>query len=289
MSQSPAELIRLNNLQLAARIVSQELQGGIHLGQRIGAGTEFEQYRHYEPGDDPKRIDWKLFARSDKYLVKESTVESNLNIRFILDLSGSMNYEENGVARLAYAKVLIASLAYLAMQQHDKMSFYTLKKGKLDIAVPNKGKAFQKILYTLEQVIAEGSWPEKHPHFPDLLSRERELIIFVSDLLQTDEEWIELIESMSHPRREVVLFQLLGDQELSLDLDGLYQFEDLETNKTLELDASSAKKKYREKMDLYLKELESRLHLPQVHLIRTTLSRPIPELLKTYLLKRKLH
>ncbi|HSJ69899.1 MAG TPA: DUF58 domain-containing protein [Anditalea sp.] len=289
MSQSPAELIRLNNLQLAARIVSEELQGGIHLGQRIGAGTEFEQYRHYEPGDDPKRIDWKLFARSDKYLVKESTVESNLNIRFIIDLSGSMNYEENGVVRLAYAKVLIASLAYLAMQQHDKMSFYTLKKGKLELAVPNKGKAFQKILYTLEQVTAEGSWPDKHPHFPDLLSRERELIIFVSDLLQTDEEWIELIESMSHPRREVVLFQLLGDQELSFELDGLYQFEDLESGQVLELDASTAKRKYKEKMDIYLKELDNRLHLPQVHLIRTTLSQPIPELLKTYLLKRKLH
>jgi len=289
MSQSPAELIRLNNLQLAAKIVSEELQGGIHLGQRIGAGTEFEQYRHYEPGDDPKRIDWKLFARSDKYLVKESTVESNLNIRFILDLSGSMNYEEKGVARLAYAKVLIASLSYLAMQQHDKMSFYTLKGGKLDLAVPSKGKSFQKILYTLEQVKADGSWPDKHPHFPDLLSRERELIIFVSDLLQTDEEWIELIESMSHPRREVVLFQLLGDQELDLELDGLYQFEDLESGRVLELDASVAKKKYREKMALYLKELDSRLHLPQVHLIRTTLSQPIPELLKTYLLKRKLH
>jgi len=289
MSQSPAELIRLNNLQLAAKIVSQELQGGIHLGQRIGAGTEFEQYRHYEPGDDPKRIDWKLFARSDKYLVKESTVESNLNIRFILDLSGSMNYEENGVARLAYAKVLIASLAYLAMQQHDKMSLYTLKKGNLDLAVPNKGKAFQKILYTLEQEKAEGSWPDKHPHFPDLLSRERELIIFVSDLLQTDEEWIELIESMSHPRREVVLFQLLGDQEISLELDGLYQFEDLESGQILELDAAAAKIKYRAKMDLYLRELDTKLHLPQVHLIRTTLSQPIPELLKTYLLKRRLH
>jgi len=251
MSQSPAELIRLNNLQLAARIVSEELQGGIHLGQRIGTGTEFEQYRHYEPGDDPKRIDWKLFARSDKYLVKESTVESNLNIRFILDLSGSMNYEENGITRLEYAKVLIASLAYLAMQQHDKMTFFTLKAGKLNLEVPSKGKTFQRILYTLENAKAEGPWPESYPEFPDLQSRDRELVIFVSDLLQTNQEWVDLIETMSHQRREIVLFQLLGDREINFDLNGFYQFQDLETGRILEIDASSAGKDYKKAMDAY--------------------------------------
>ena len=289
MSQSPAELIRLNNLQLAARIVSEELQGGIHLGQRIGSGTEFEQYRHYEPGDDPKRIDWKLFARSNKYLIKESTVESNLNIRFILDLSGSMNYEENGITRLEYAKVLIASLAYLAMQQHDKMSFFTLKAGVLNLEVPPKGKTFQRILYTLENVKAEGPWPAVHPEYPDLQSRDRELVIFVSDLLQTNEEWVNLIEKMSHQRREIVLFQLLGEREINFDLDGFYQFEDLETGRILEIDASSAGKDYKKAMDTYLSDLDKQLQLPQVHLLRTTFNTPLAEVLKLYLLKRKLH
>ena len=289
MSQSPAELIRLNNLQLAARIVSEELQGGIHMGLRIGSGTEFEQYRHYEPGDDPKRIDWKLFARSNKYLIKESTVESNLNIRFILDLSGSMNYEENGITRLEYAKVLIASLAYLAMQQHDKMTFFTLKAGELNLEVPSKGKTFQRILYTLENVKAEGPWPEAHPEFPDLQSRDRELVIFVSDLLQTNEEWANLIEKMSHQRREIVLFQLLGEREINFDLDGFFQFEDLETGRILEIDAASAGKDYKKAMDTYLSDLDKQLQLPQVHLLRTTFNTPLAEVLKLYLLKRKLH
>jgi uncharacterized protein (DUF58 family) len=289
MSHTPAELIKLNNLQLAARIVSEELQGGIHMGKRIGAGTEFEQYRHYEPGDDPKRIDWKLFARSSKHLIKESTVESNLNIKFILDLSGSMNYEENGIRRLDYAKILLASLAFLAMQQHDKISFYTLKNGLLTQEVPPKGKTFQRMLYALENVKAEGSWPEKHPPFPDLQSRERELVIFVSDLLQTDREWTDLVETMSQPRREIVLFQLLGDQELNFDMKGFYRFEDLETGTSLELDAQGAKERFRAAMDEYLTQLDKALFLPQVHLLRTTLSQPIAEVLRMYLLKRKLY
>ncbi|KEO75166.1 DUF58 domain-containing protein [Anditalea andensis] len=288
MNQSPLELIRLGNLQLAAKIVSEELQEGVHLGKKIGTGTAFEQYRHYEPGDDPKRIDWKLFARSDKYLVKESTIESNLNIRFILDLSGSMNYEEKGVSRLAYANVLIASLAYIGMLQHDKMSLYTLKNGNLELVVANRGKPFQRILYTLDQVKAEGSWPDRHPQFPHLQYREKELVIFISDLLQTDREWVDLIASMSHPRREIVIFQILGDQELTLDLDGFYQFEDLESGKTLALETRAARKKYNERIHEYLHELDRSLHLPQVHLLRTTLSQPIPHLIKKYLNKRKL-
>jgi uncharacterized protein (DUF58 family) len=289
MSHSPAELIKLNNLQLAARIVSEELQGGIHMGKRIGAGTEFEQYRHYEPGDDPKRIDWKLYARSSKHLIKESTVESNLNIKFILDLSGSMNYEEEGIRRLDYAKVLLASLAFLAMQQHDKISFYTLKNGLLTQEVPPKGKAFQRMLYTLENVKAEGSWPEKHPPFPDLQSRERELVVFVSDLLQTDREWTDLVETMSQPRREIVLFQLLGYQEINFEMKGFFRFEDLETGASMELDAQGAKEQYKAAMDEYLDKLDKALFLPQVHLLRTTLSQPIAEVLRMYLLKRKLY
>src|SRR5690606_10853607 len=97
MTESPLEIIRLKNLKLAAKIISGQLRNGIHLGRKTGAGSEFEQYRHYEPGDDPKRIDWKLYARSNKYQVKESPVESQLDIKLIFDLSGSMNYQEGGI------------------------------------------------------------------------------------------------------------------------------------------------------------------------------------------------
>ena len=119
-----ADLIKLGNLQLVGKLVSEELVLGVHASKRSGMGTEFEQYRHYEPGDDPKRIDWKLFARTDKHLVKESSAESNRQIRFLLDLSGSMNYSEKEISRLEYAKLLIASLAYLGYIQNYQMSLY---------------------------------------------------------------------------------------------------------------------------------------------------------------------
>ena len=80
MQASNLEIIKLNNLKLAAKIISEQLKNGLHLGKRVGVGSEFEQYRYYEPGDDPKRIDWKYFSRSGKYMIKESQTESHLSI-----------------------------------------------------------------------------------------------------------------------------------------------------------------------------------------------------------------
>jgi uncharacterized protein (DUF58 family) len=105
MALLSSELVKITNLQLASKLVSEELMLGIHASKRYGYGIEFEQYRHYEIGDDPKRIDWKLFARTQKHLVRESSTESNYHIRFVLDLSGSMNYTEEGVSRLQYCKI----------------------------------------------------------------------------------------------------------------------------------------------------------------------------------------
>ena len=122
------DLIKLNNLQLAGKLVSDELLLGIRASKRSGIGTEFEQFRHYVPGDDPKRIDWKLFAKTNHYLVRESATESNQQIRLLLDLSGSMNYTEAGINRLQYAKILLASLAYLSNRQGDHLSLYALRQ-----------------------------------------------------------------------------------------------------------------------------------------------------------------
>lgn len=181
---SNLEIIKLNDLRLSARLISQQLRQGIHSGIRVGVGSEFEQYRHYRPGDDLKRIDWKYFARSGKYMVKESTTESTLHISLILDLSGSMNYVENGFSRLDYAKNLLASLAYLAYLQGDSLSYFTLKEGQFTQKVAPTPKSFQRILYHLELERAIGTWPGDVP-IPLLpTGRNRELIVWVSDFFR---------------------------------------------------------------------------------------------------------
>ncbi len=282
------ELIKLNNLQLAGRLVSEEVMLGIHGSKRSGIGTEFEQYRHYEPGDDPKRIDWKLFARTQKHLVRESATESNLNIRFVLDLSGSMNYLEKSVSRLHYCKILLASLAYLGYRQSDKMSLYTLQNGDLQTLVPSGKQSFQRILYTLEKAEASGPWKNSNPKFPEFQQKQKELIVMASDFLQADNEWIQLIRNIANPRRDIVIFQVLGEDEINFNLNGFYRFKDLETQKEIELQTEAVKAEFKAGMMAYLENLETALQIPNVSLIRVTLNEPIARVIAESLKKRKL-
>jgi uncharacterized protein (DUF58 family) len=288
MPQLTSDLIRLNNLQLASKLVSDEMMLGIQTSRRSGVGTEFEQYRHYEPGDDPKRIDWKLFARSGHYLVRESATESNQQIRLLLDLSGSMNYAEAGVSRLQYAQILLASLAYLGYRQNDQLSLYGLKNGAIQALVPTGKQAFLKIVGTLETSEAAGQWTIKQPSFPDFSRKQAEMLVLVSDFLQVGDEWIKLIQSIAAPRREIVIFQILGDQELDFNLSGFYRFQDLETGKEIELQADAVRDTVRQAAADYLAKLDEALRIPHVRLIRVRLSDPIGRVLSAFLTGKNL-
>jgi Protein of unknown function DUF58 len=288
-----SELIKLNDLQLAGKLVSDELLLGIHGSKKNGLGTTFEQYRHYEPGDDPKRIDWKLFARTQKYLVRESATESNFQIRLVLDLSGSMNYAEKEVSRLQYAKILLASLAYLAYRQSDILSLYGLQNGELQTLVPSGKKAFERILYSLEKAEASGTWQNANPKFSEFQQTQKEVVIIASDFLQVSDEWLKLIQNIANgrrtaPCREVIIFQILGKEELNFDLKGFYRFKDLETGKEIELEAEAVKDDFRKSAEKYLTNLEESLRIPNVHLIKATLQDPIASVIKESLKKRRL-
>lgn len=283
------ELVKLNNLQLAGKLVSDELMLGIQHSRRTGVGTEFEQFRHYVPGDDPKRIDYKRLAQTGQYYVRESSTESNQHVRLLLDLSGSMNYQEAGVARLQYAKILLASLAYLANRQSDQISLYGLQNETVQPLVMAGRQSFQKIIATLETAKASGPWNNADTRFPEFSRKQSELLILVSDFLQVDAEWLNLIRSIagpsqSRPGREIVIFQLLGDEEVEFNLSGFYRFQDMETGREMELQADSIRANVRQGMTDYLTMLDKELQLPHVRLFRARLSDPVALVLREFLL-----
>lgn len=285
---SNLEIIKLNDLRLAARLISQQLRQGIHSGIRVGVGSEFEQYRHYQPGDDLKRIDWKYFSRSGKYMIKESTTESNLQIRLMLDLSGSMNYTENGVSRLDYAKNLIASLAYLGFLQGDALSYFTLSEGKIEQNVAPSPKSFQRILLLLEQAKAAGSWPLQPFSDSFFQGKERELVIWVSDFLQKESEWENLIKSFNHTRKELMLIQILGEQELDFKLEGNFVFRDLESGQEVVQDARAMQTDFRKRFQAYLDHLDQTFQAPNVQLIRVSMKEPLAGVVRQILNRKKL-
>jgi uncharacterized protein (DUF58 family) len=285
---SNLEIIKLNDLHLAARIISQQLRQGIHSGLRVGEGSEFEEYRHYQPGDDFKNIDWRYFSRSGKYMIKKSTIESHLQIRLMLDLSGSMNYSENGFSKLDYAKNLIASLAYLGFLQGDTLCYYTLHEGKIEQKVGGTTKSFQRILLFLEQAKASGSWPLQSISDTHFQGKERELVIWFSDFFQKESEWENILKAFQHPRKELLMVQILGEMELDFKLKGNLVFKDLESGQELVQNSVTMQEDYLKRFRKYLTYLDQTFTGSQVQLIRVSMKDPLAKVIRQILNRRKL-
>ena len=128
MQLDPKVLMTIKDLPLLAKTVVDGFMIGLNKSTVKGPGLEFSQYRSYQPGDDLRWLDWKMYARSDRYYIRESEVETSISVRFLIDASASMNHEDNGVKKIDYARFLAASLAYLANSQGDSVGLYTLGK-----------------------------------------------------------------------------------------------------------------------------------------------------------------
>jgi uncharacterized protein (DUF58 family) len=194
-----------------------------------------------------------------------------------------MNYSENGVSRLYFAKILLASFAYLGFKQNDEMNLFALKNGKLELLASQGKQSFQKILYSLENAKAEGNWNFEKINFPEFQSKNKELLILASDFFQTDNEFYELINRWSRPGKQILLYQILGEKEVRFDWDEVIKFRDLETGKEKELSPEETKNAYLKSFNEYLNQLENELKIENVHFYRCQLHDSIAAVLKNSL------
>jgi uncharacterized protein (DUF58 family) len=125
----PKVLMTIKDLPLLAKTVIDGFMNGFNKSTVKGPGLEFSQYRSYQPGDDLRWLDWRMFARSDRYYIRESEIETSISVRFLVDASASMNHDDNGIKKIDYARFLVASLAYLANMQGDSVALNIFKDG----------------------------------------------------------------------------------------------------------------------------------------------------------------
>lgn len=248
----PKVLMAIKDLNLSAKTTIDGFMNGINKSTLKGQGLEFSQYRSYQPGDDLRSLDWKMFARSDRYYIRESEVETNIAVRFLVDASASMNHQDGNFTKIEYAKYLVACLAYLANLQGDAVGLYIFKNASL-FAMPTKQdyQHLARLFFQLEQIKAEGTFT-KPIHYKEIFAgaQKRELLIFVTDLYQTNEEIFKLLTTFNSLRHEIVVFHLLGRNEITLDFKGYTTFEDLETGETIQIDQAKARATYQEKLAL---------------------------------------
>lgn len=271
---SPTDLLHPDNLrsvaglELAARRTVETLLPGINRSRRTGAGQEFSQYRSYQPGDDLRRLDWKLYGRSDRFYVREAELETHATLRFVLDASASMNHtDSNGLQKIDYARYLIATLAWLAQAQGDALALYALNDRQIYHLTPQSGRQFfQRLLYELLRVEAGGRFPAGRP-LSALLpqGRQREIVIFLTDYYEHGAEISEAIRRLSRTRHEVWLFQLLARNELELDYEGVLHFEELETGRTVQVDPRRIRGDYQARLAQHLETLRRQLLEWNVH------------------------
>ncbi|MBZ9729388.1 DUF58 domain-containing protein [Salegentibacter sp. JZCK2] len=278
----------VSGLALIARVIVDGYLSGLNHSRRLGPGMEFSQYRGYEPGDDMRLLDWKMLARSGRYYIKQSEVETNISVKFILDASNSMQHREDGISKMEYTRVLIASLAWLAQNQGDAVGLFALNDKELHALYPRVHKKhFNRLLQELINIKTEGKWPKNPKAAEKLHDRShKELIFFISDLHEETSELTNVITKLKTPRNEVVVLHLLGKNELEFNHKGSLTFEDLETGARMEIDAKEARAQYLKSLEKSIKTTKEVMLANAISYQLLRLDEPIGEALQLLLKKR---
>ncbi|MDC7684560.1 DUF58 domain-containing protein [Asticcacaulis sp. BYS171W] len=253
---------RLKGLRLSARRASGASGIGLHASRSRGAGLEFAQYRAYEPGDELRQIDWKLYGRSDKFFVRESERESPLAVWIIVDASASMGQSDAvraAYSRLDAARAMAACIGELALRQGDRFGLISLSDTGIRVADPATGlRQRDRLRLELYGLKAAGEFPAANTLAPVWERiRAQDLVIVLSDGF--DEACIALMERLSSAGREVLFIQTLTAEERDFPFDGGYRFEDPESRAELLGDGKALRTDFLRKFAAARQALEARL------------------------------
>jgi len=228
----PAVVARLGTLELRARTVVEGFISGLHRSPFKGFSVEFAEYRQYIHGDDLSTIDWKVYARSDRYYVKKFEEETNLDCQLLIDVSGSMAYGSHGITKFEYAACLAASLGYLMNRQRDGVGL-TAFDDRIVAALPasNRPGHLRNLLITLDRLVLGSRTNVSKPlrRLAESMNR-RGMVVLISDLLDDPEAIIRGLKHFQYRGSDVLVFQILDPDEIEFPFDRATRFEDLETS-----------------------------------------------------------
>src|ERR1700687_5741454 len=228
----PAVVARLGTLELKARTIVEGFLSGLHRSPFKGFSVEFAEYRQYIHGDDLATIDWKVYARSDRYYVKKFEEETNLDCHLMLDVSGSMGYGSRGLTKLEYGSCLAASIAYLMNRQRDAVGLMAFDERIVEM-LPASARPghLRALLVSLDRLrLGRATDVSKPLHqLADSLSK-RGLVVLISDLLDDPDSVIRGLRHFQYRGTDVIVFHVLDPDEIDFPFDRATRFEDLETS-----------------------------------------------------------
>jgi uncharacterized protein (DUF58 family) len=283
----PKVLARIGNLELVARSVVDGFINGLHRSPYFGASVDFAEHRGYVPGDDIRRVDWRLYARTDRYYIKEYEADSNSNFSVLLDVSKSMGYGSEGMTKLDYGRMLAGCLTYLVHRQRDRVGLVAFDSDIVE-HVPPSAKHMDVVLYVLNRLSPARPGALRAPlhkmaeHFG-----RRGLLVLISDLYEEPDAVLEAIGPLRFRGNDVVVFHLLDKAELDFSFSDPSAFEDLETGDQIPIVPDALAEQYRSLVQAHISALTERFAANRMDYSVVNTSMPLDHALFTYLSTRE--
>jgi uncharacterized protein (DUF58 family) len=283
----PKILARVGNLELLARTVVDGFINGLHRAPFFGASIDFAEHRGYVPGDDIRRVDWRVYARTDRYYVKQYEADTNTNFTILFDISRSMRFASQGVSKIEYGSFLAACLGYLAHRQRDRVGIITFDE---DIVthVPPSAKHFDMVLHTLDRAKAERPGRLSAPlhkmaeHF-----KRRGILLLISDFYDEPETILEAIKPLKFIGNDLIVFHVLDPQEIGFDYEDASSFEDIETGDQVPVVPDSFRQQYRTLIQDHINGLQARFSEQRIDYALINTTQPLDHALFSYLSSRE--
>jgi uncharacterized protein (DUF58 family) len=281
----PAALMRIKSLELRAKVVVQGFLSGLHKSPYHGFSVEFTEYRQYSPGDDPRYLDWKLFARSDRYYIKRFEDETNLRCYLLVDQSRSMGYGSREYTKAQYAATLAATLGYFLSTQRDAVGVATFNE-QIAEYLPARYRPghMRRLMLALERPVAgKGTSLEAPLERIAEIMRKRGVAVLISDLLAPIDRLESKLGALTSQGHEVVLFQTLDPAELAFDFVEPALFEDLESGKQLYVDPQAIQAEYRRRFQIHQTQVSTMCDKLGIEFHPTPTDRPLEHVLADFL------
>lgn len=296
----PAVLARIDNLELLARTVVDGFLQGIHRSPYLGASMDFAEHRPYMPGDDIRRIDWRLYARTDRFHIKQYEAETNADVAFLLDVSASMDYRsgptshgaarsENAtrVGKLDYARYLTASLAWFSAGQKDRVGLYAFDHDVVEHVRPAAAH-LDKVLQAVARVApgGEGSWDRPLARVANTF-RRRGILVVASDFYDEPESVAAALGLFRAQGHDVAAFHVLDPAEIDFPFAEVANFRDMETQRVLPVAPDQLADEYRERVGRHVAAMGEQLGRHGVDYVLLNTAEPLDRALHAYLAFRQ--
>jgi uncharacterized protein (DUF58 family) len=283
----PKVLARVKDLELLARSVVDGFINGLHRAPYFGASVDFAEHRGYVAGDDIRRVDWRLYARTDRYFIKQYEADTNANFSVLLDVSKSMGFASQGVSKLEYAKFLAACLAYLSQRQRDRVGITTFDQDVVS-HVPVSAKHFNVLLHTLDRAAAErpGRLIDNLKVLAEHYKR-RSIVALMSDLYENPSDLIDALRPFTFAGNDLVIFHVLDPAEITFPYTDPSRFLDLESGEEVPVVPEVFADQYRKMMQEHIESIRAKCSESRIDYLLLDTSKPLDEALFAYLGNRE--